>query len=374
MTTTPQLPVLYHQGKAGSIYSWRVWTEGPDIVTEYGQVDGEKQIARKTATPKNVGRSNATTAEEQATLEATAMHKKKMDHKYSLTVKEAQAERVLPMLAKSFDDRKNKLKYPVFTQPKLDGVRAFAYWNDDGQLEIISRKGENWRADGAIEHIARFLENLLPHNQAYDGEIYKHGATFQQNMRLVKKYRAGESEQLTLHVYDVITRTRLEDPFSARLNEVNNLEMLLTEENHPVQAVTTTLAENEEAVYNAQANYLAEGYEGAMVRTLNGPYKYGARSFDLLKVKNFLDAEFPIVGHKTGVGKFNGAVIWTIALPDGRTFDAVPRGTMEQRRQWHDTAKDYYGQMLNVRYFETSEDGIPRFPVGAGIRLPQDIS
>lgn len=69
-------PTLYHRGKAGGLYSWRVWTEGADILTEYGLVDGEKQIARKTATPKNVGRANATTAEEQAALEAKSMWQK----------------------------------------------------------------------------------------------------------------------------------------------------------------------------------------------------------------------------------------------------------------------------------------------------------
>jgi hypothetical protein len=54
-----------------------------------------------------------------------------------------------------------------------------------------------------------------------------------------------------------------------------------------------------------------------MVRLAGGAYQYGMRSFDLLKVKSFLDAEFPIVGHKTGVGKSQGAVIWLCRTPNG---------------------------------------------------------
>lgn len=80
-----ELPPLYHQAKSGKIHVWRVWTEGDTIVTEHGQVDGEKLTARKRATPKNVGRSNETTAEEQARLEAKSMWQKKRDHKYHLT-------------------------------------------------------------------------------------------------------------------------------------------------------------------------------------------------------------------------------------------------------------------------------------------------
>src|SRR5690554_549977 len=95
-TLSTELPTLYHKGKAGSLYLWRVWTEGADIVTEYGLVDGEKQIARKTATPKNVGRSNATTADEQAVAEAKAMWQNRRDRKYAESIKEAQEELIRP--------------------------------------------------------------------------------------------------------------------------------------------------------------------------------------------------------------------------------------------------------------------------------------
>lgn len=33
--------VLYHEGRKGKLYSWRVWTEGAKIVTEYGQDDSD---------------------------------------------------------------------------------------------------------------------------------------------------------------------------------------------------------------------------------------------------------------------------------------------------------------------------------------------
>ena len=58
-----KLETLYHQGKTGAIVQWDIWTEGADICTEYGQIGGKMQTARKTATPKNVGRANATTVD-----------------------------------------------------------------------------------------------------------------------------------------------------------------------------------------------------------------------------------------------------------------------------------------------------------------------
>lgn len=66
-------------------------------------------------------------------------------------------------------------------------------------------------------------------------------------------------------------------------------------------------------------------------------------------------------------------MIWVCRLPDGRTLDVVPRGSMEERRRWFVEVERYHGSLLNVCYFETTEDGEPRFPVGAGIRAPEDM-
>jgi ATP-dependent DNA ligase len=368
-----ELPTLYHRGKSGGVYSWRVWTEGADVVTEYGLVDGEKQVARKAATPKNVGRSNATTAEEQAVLEARSLWQNKRDRKYFESVEEAMGELIRPMLAHDFEKRRERnVAYPAYVQPKLDGVRALAFW-DGSRVEVMSRSGKSWRALGTVEHIAAALEGLLPRRLLFDGEVYAHGETFQETTRLVKKYREGLSERLLLHVYDVVDRDELGMPFSERYERF--LQPLSLElGGQPLEAVRTEVVEAEEEVYELHREFVALGYEGAILRTADGVYQYGARSFDLLKVKSFLDAEFEIVGHKDGVGKFAGAVIWVCRLPDGRTFDVVPRGSMEERRRWYLEGERHHGSLLNVRYFEVSEDGVPRFPVGAGIRAPEDMS
>src|SRR5690606_20187250 len=154
-------------------------------------------------TPKNTGRSNSTTAEEQAVAEAKAMWQNKRDRKYAESIADAQEELIRPMLAYDFEKRKDKnVMYPAFVQPKLDGVRSLAYWHGD-RIELLSRNGKSWRAVGTVEHIATALEQFLPRELILDGEIYAHGETFQQTTRLVKKYRQGESEKLLLHVYDI---------------------------------------------------------------------------------------------------------------------------------------------------------------------------
>ena len=123
-----------------------------------------------------------------------------------------------------------------------------------------------------------------------------------------------------------------------------------------------------------QAQFVSEGYEGAMVRNKDGKYGLGKRSSDLQKVKSFLDGEYEIIGFEEGSGNDAGTVIWqcrtapTSDYPYGNDFMVRPRGTREQRREWYENGTQYIGRMLTVRYQELTDDGIPRFPVGVAIR------
>ena len=367
-----KLETLYHQGKTGAIVQWNIWTENADICTEYGQIGGKMQTSRKTATPKNVGRANATTADEQAILEAKAMHKKRLDAKYSLTIEDAKKEVFLPMLAASFDKRKDKVTYPVDVQPKLDGVRCLAYWDGDS-VKLMSRGGKQWNC---CQHIIDELEQVLPKDWVLDGELYIHGSTFQEITKLVKKLRP-ESVNVQFHVYDVpragYEQTELGG--STWSNRKISVELIdeFVENCKSVKVVRTDFAAHEEDVYELQSEYLEEGYEGAIVRELDGEYKFGYRSNKLLKVKNFMDKEYLIAGFTTGVGRFDGCIVWVCMTEDGQSFKVVPQGTMEERQETYQNADKHIGDWLKVKFFELTDDGIPRFPVGLGIRLTEDM-
>ena len=105
-----------------------------------------------------------------------------------------------------------------------------------------------------------------------------------------------------------------------------------------------------------------------MVRNQNSLYKYKHRSYDLQKVKRFLDDEFKIIGGKDGTGRETGLVIFRCSTPNGLEFDVRPRGTHEERAVIFKNLADYIGKHLTVRYQELTDDGRPRFPVGIAVR------
>jgi hypothetical protein len=88
----------------------------------------------------------------------------------------------------------------------------------------------------------------------------------------------------------------------------------------------------------------------------------------LQKFKQFLDDEFSIVDFLEGTGNDAGTVIWVCTNDNNDTFKVRPRGTREQRREWFSDGNNLIGSTLTVRYFELTDDGIPRFPVGIAIR------
>src|ERR1700680_394124 len=149
-----KFPILYHLGKNKALYSWEVWAEGNTVHSSTGQVDGKRVYSAFIVTPKNVGKINATDENEQAEKEAEAKWKFKIDRKYSSTPEEAQEEDIAPMLAQSFEKRKNKnVYYPADIQPKLDGCRALARWSGD-KIILTSRGYKEWNY---VPHIIQEL-------------------------------------------------------------------------------------------------------------------------------------------------------------------------------------------------------------------------
>ena len=114
--------------------------------------------------------------------------------------------------------------------------------------------------------------------------------------------------------------------------------------------------------------FVANDYEGIMLRNINSVYQQGFRSNDLQKYKEFHEEEYPIVGFDQGDGRDKGTVIWKCQTKEGRVFSVRPRGTNEHRQELFKNGKSYIGKQLTVIFQELSELNVPRFPVGKAVR------
>ena len=206
------IETVYKKDSKGKIRSVTISASDGIVAQSAGLVDGAKTTHTSASKPKNVGRSNETTAEEQAILEARAKVDKKLKEGYFKTIEEAETtEVILPMLAKEYGKEKHKINWAtdrVYAQPKLDGMRCISFPGN----KKISRKNT------PIENMDHIKVFQTAESEAFgeieyitDGELYVHGESFQDNMRLIKKYREGLSERVKYHIYDIISEANFSD-------------------------------------------------------------------------------------------------------------------------------------------------------------------
>jgi len=347
---------LYAKASNGKIKVWEIEARGNTMVIRNGYEDGKMAEQEKVIEGKNIGRSNETSPSKQCELECQSKWQKKIDEQYSADknklVNYETAEALLPMLAQKFQERKHDIKYPCYVQPKLNGVRCI-YKNG----KFLSRQGNEFETLGHLAIELMTLPIAVP-----DGEIYIHGMTFQDIIRKVKKDRGTATCTLEYWIYDQINK----DPFKGRTAAIK-AAFAKTKAPH-LKYVETEIANSEADVKKFHDKYVQAGFEGVIIRNMDGLYQVKHRSNDLQKYKEFIDEEFVIVGGHEGSGPDAGTIVFEVKTKAGKVFSVRPRGTREIRSAWFKDLKNLIGKELTVRYQNLSEDGIPIFPVGITVR------
>jgi DNA ligase-1 len=260
-----------------------------------------------------------------------------------------------------------------------------AIWTGE---KLLSRTGKEIKGVPALVEFLKINYSDFP----MDGELYNHGKTFQEAISSIRKtVNIEEDLSIQYHVYDIPVENRIfaerHELLKARLKETDRLKLVetfyISDQDNEILEVLPQLVEPEDL-----NRYEKDGYEGTMVRNANGSYKFGKRSSDLMKVKTFQDAEFPIVGtyqlvrhekivtdewvpgareksngqwSKDGEGtpdEMIGGLV--LSLPDGRTFECGTGYDNELRRElWKNSP---VGKQATIKFQELTDDGIPRFP------------
>ena len=351
---------IYKKDSSGKIRYLSISTEGNMVVQESGVVGTNSPVFNRSACEaKNVGKANSTTPAEQAVLEANSKITEKMRLGYFTSIEEAQEKGgkdfLLPMLAKDFKKEFKKVKYPCYVQPKLDGMRSLGT-EDDG---FMSRTG---KTIDTLNHIV--LADLG--DIVLDGELYAHGVSFQENMKLIKKYRKGQTEKVKYHVYDIVMNA----PFHDRNLMLHCLQEI--DINPNIVLVPTYRVNNETQMKEYHAQFVSQGYEGTMIRHSEEGYAVNKRSSQLLKYKDFLDEVYQVVNVVPSESRpEQGVVTCVITNKTGQLehFNTGMKFSHEAREEILRNKHMYIGMMAEIRFFEYTDSGLPRFPVCVGFRL-----
>ena len=363
------LPTLFKRTSTGAIQEWSIGVQDSTIVVVHGQTDGKKQRSEEIIKEgKNIGRSNETTPAEQALAEATSKWESKIKKGYVEDINRAEAgEKDInggfdPILAHKFADHGHKIKYPAYIQPKLNGHRCLAVIKD-GKCTLWSRTR---KPITSMPHIVKELQEAYPTGyHELDGELYNHSFKdgFEHIASLIRQETPKPNcTDVEYHIYD----KKAASGFSARYDELLHefyCHELTSDGFKYVTLVNTTLVNNEDEMMTGFEHFLHLGYEGGMARNSNGLY-VGKRSYDLQKIKEFQDDEFPIVDCLEGRGGYAGCGIFVCKAKNNEHFNVKMRGPKEQLAKFLNDASTWKGKMLVVKYQYISAYMIPIFPVG----------
>lgn len=371
---------LYKRAKKGKVTMWAVWVEVekgvPVLMRESGFIDGKRTLKKKYYTKgNNIGKSNESTPLDLALAEYERKVKGAIEDNYVLDVADIDkpALYLKPALAKGFDEK--KVKFPCIVQPKFNGCRAVSF-RHLGDTNILSRERHEFPGIDHIVAASQSFGKLSP-----DGEIYKHGWTFQKIISFTKKfydfgenadYPESSSTELDYHVYDLAMPD---------ITAIERQALLISFFANPTPScivpVRTVVVHSLEEIKKYHDEWVAEGYEGIIIRDPDAEYTFNDRTHAIIKYKEFFDEEFTICGHQLELQDDNGIqrklILWVCETYEGKTFVCRPVGSFSERERLAESPTDHYGKMLTVRFQEKSEEGTPIFGTGRGFAESQGI-
>lgn len=367
MTDFHKTDVVYKKDKLGRIRVFWFEVHGNGYRSHAGIHGGNVMISEfKYPRATNVGQSNARDEHEQAIFVVKAEIARRLERGGYTTDPSGvvTVSHFRPMLAEKFNP-KNPPEFPVYAQPKLDGIRCIA--RSDG---LWSRNGKPITSCVHIEKIlAPFFEKFP--DAVLDGELYNHDLKneFEKISSLVRKktvtsFDLMEIEELVeYHVYDCPVSMKDDEMvddlwFGTRIEFLKHLKLL----DH-IKIVDTFMVGDMEFLDELYSHWNQSGYEGQMVR------KHAAydnfRSASLLKRKEFIDAEFTILRVEEGQGAWSGAAKRIVCDCNGAEFGSGVRGTYELNAERLKDAKLYVGGLATVRFqnYTGTARPVPRFGV-----------
>lgn len=394
-----------------------------NIIVTFGEIDGKQQVHTTSIEKGKAGRS----VFKQTLLEANSKwNEKKNRDGYCILAEKGDNDadstltptpttststivkfnndnnikmQIRPMLANTFNcnnqttTRGYKMPFPAFVQKKYDGIRCVAHSSSSGDVTLESRKGLSFPHFEKIinelqlffTHANDLLQTDCENNDRthihFDGELYCDNIPFEKingYTRLTKNISDEDRENINkiqYHIYDCYVSNIPTLSFRERMDllrrtfaKIKDSKTSEQSDNQYVYEVETELVKTIEEMKLKHNQYVENGYEGIMIRDPFGPYEPNKRSKFLQKYKEFMDEEFVITGFHDGEGIDKCAVIWDCVTKEGKHFSVKPKSNFEERKALYKIASTKIGCLLTVVFQEYSPDGIPRFPVGKGIR------
>ena len=254
------------------------------------------------------------------------------------------------MLCYPADEKRiSKLPNTVFAQPKLNGERCRVEWFH-GEPVLLSSYGNEFKYLDHIKDALRKLPEML-----WDGELYVHGWSRERIHSVVSKKKNVSANVLEMqfHIFDI------QDP--EHTQSIRNKVIESWVKAHLLNCEQETLCYVPTAVIDKTTwldcckHYIAQGYEGIILRSPGGGYEM-KRSTNILKFKPTEHDIYQIVGFDQEVaitGQLKESLGSFLVTSDEGTVFSVGTGpslTKELRAKYWAERDSLVGKQLKVKH------------------------
>ena len=263
-------------------------------------------------------------------------------------------------LAQKFEAKRVADKEVVGVEPKLDGIRCFAIV-ERGVSLLYARSGK--LITNFNDTIGKEL--LLLGDGCYDGEIM--GKDFTALMRQAYRKESVDTTDTYFAMFDFLpidewnSRTSVMS-CSKRYDTLSDKVQVYKPNKDYIRLVPRHITNVDyEEIKGLHDEFVMSGMEGAMIKDLDAPYKFG-RGYEVMKLKAFHDADLKIESLLEGTGKHSGKLGSVVVSYHGVKVNIGSGFSDELRELMWAQPHNFVDRMIEVRYQEVTPDGSLRFP------------
>lgn len=300
-----------------------------------------------------------------------------------------------PMLACNAPTDLSTLRFPLLAQPKIDGVRAL---NLNGRL--LGRSLKPFKN--------RFINQQLSNTcfDGLDGELIvwdnpTSPSLCRDTTSALNSIQGTPS--CTWYIFDCFWHPYEEYNF----RYWGGYEIIQHFANMPpvhvrMKRVPSTIVNSLEEVEDLETEWLAEGYEGIILRSPYAEYKYGRATIaegSFLKIKRFTDSEAIVLELKEASQNYNiaqdnelgytfrtshadfkapkgmiGAMLCQDILTKEKVLVSAGKLTHEERTHYFQNPNEILGQTITYRHFLYGKKDKARMATFQNFRMEEDIS
>jgi DNA ligase-1 len=279
----------------------------------------------------------------------------------------------------------SKIQYPCLASTKLDGIRCLI----DQTGTPVSRTLKPIRNRYIVER----LKDTEDYIGGLDGELIVGDPAASDCMRKtnsgVMSYD-GEPD-FTYYVFDIWSRPGM---------GYSHVQNILSTPSHPnISVLKQYVIPNASALEALERSVLDDGFEGLVIRPMNGAYKFGRSTLReglLLKLKRYHQAEATIVAFEPLYTNENEAKLDALGYtkrsqsqegkveldmlgafickkPDGIIFKVGTGFTLKEREEYWAIRDTLLNEPITYKFFPSGSKERPRHPVFLSFRNPEDM-